>query len=844
MQKLISLTFFILFLTAHSYAQEGDSTNFPYAEVIINTTPAEYPVSDRKQLLNFGWRFQLGDFQIDEQNPVSDEGWRNVDLPHDWSIECEIDEENPSGNDGGYFPAGTGWYQKHFQVPTDWHDKQISVYFEGVYMNSEVYINGVLRGKRPYGYSSFSYDLTPYLNLNEENTISVRVDNSQQKNSRWYSGSGIYRNVWLVGTAPVHVAHWGVAITTPEVSSARAVVHIATTVKNTSDSIQNVTLSTEITDGSKNDLEVYLEANSEKIVEQEIIVQNPSLWSPDNPTLYNATLKIIQEGLEVDESAYSFGIRSIEFSTENGFVLNGKPLLLSGGCVHHDNGCLGAAAYSRAEERKVELLKEAGFNAVRTSHNIPSEAFLEACDRLGLLVIDETFDGWRVSKTPYDYAMYFDEWAVKDVQDMVRRDRNHPSIIMWSIGNEIIERKSPEAVETARMLSTAVKEIDTTRPVTSAMTTWDNDWEIFDPLMAEHDVCGYNYQMHHAEADHARVPSRIIFQSESYPKDAFYNWNMVQQNSYILGDFVWTAMDYLGESGIGRYYYNGEQAGEHWDANHFPWHGAYCGDIDLIGHRKPISYYREMLYNDSRKLYMAVREPSPIGGNIYLTSWAVWPTWESWNWEGFEGENVDVEIYSKYSKVRLYLNDILIGEKNTTKNQEFKAIFSVPYQPGTLKAVGVDNGNEVETTTLTTAGATSKIRLTAERTIITADGQDLVFVTVELTDSAGNVQFNAEDELLFTLEGDGEIIGVDNANLKDPGPYVSTIRKVWKGRALVVIKSSKNAGQIKLKVGSAVVADATLKSINLSVESSLDSIFDQKKKVHNIYPPGNKFYNY
>ncbi len=268
---------------------------------------------------------------------------------------------------------------------------------------------------------------------------------------------------------------------------------------------------------------------------------------------------------------------------------------MNGGCVHHDNGCLGAAAFNRAEERRVELLKSAGFNAIRTSHNPPSEAFLDACDRLGMMVIDESFDGWKEQKTPYDYAKVFDAWWQRDLESMVLRDRNHPSIIMWSTGNEIIERKKPEAVETAKMLANCIRTIDPTRPVTSAMTTWDNDWEIFDTLFAAHDIGGYNYQLHRAESDHRRVPSRVIVQTESFPRDAFANWKMVQSNNYIIGDFVWTALDYLGESGIGRWYYPGETPGEHWENDFFPWHGAYCGDIDLTGWRKPISHYRNIL---------------------------------------------------------------------------------------------------------------------------------------------------------------------------------------------------------------------------------------------------------
>jgi beta-galactosidase len=478
--------------------------------------------------------------------------------------------------------------------------------------------------------------------------------------------------------------------------------------------------------------------------------------------------------------------------------------------VHHDNGCLGAAAYDRAEERKVRLLKSAGFNAVRTAHNPPSEAFLDACDSLGLMVIDESFDCWEESKNTYDYATFFKDWWQRDLESMILRDRNHPSVIIWSTGNEIMERKKPQAVITAQKLADAIHNIDTTRPVTSAMTTWDQDWEIFDPLMAAHDICGYNYQLDRAQSDHERVPSRVIVQTESYPRDAFKNWNLVENNSYIVGDFVWTALDYLGESGIGRYYYPGETEGEHWQADFYPWHGAYCGDIDLIGWRKPISHYRNLLYNDTEKLYMAVKEPNPENGEIRETMWSVWPTWESWTWPGHERKDIQVEVYSKYPKVRLYLNDKLIEEKNTTEDQEYKATFILKYSPGSLKAAGVKDDKEIESTILTTAGSPAKIKLIADRKNIIADGQDLSFVKVEITDEYGIIQPNAENKLSFSIEGPGIIAGVDNSDIKDLEKYAGNSRKAWHGRALVVIKSTQNAGEIFLKVNSPGLPDAVI----------------------------------
>ncbi|MES2276205.1 MAG: glycoside hydrolase family 2 TIM barrel-domain containing protein [Bacteroidota bacterium] len=769
--------------------------------------------SARKQLVDDNWKFFLGDTTSAQLRNFNDKGWRNLDLPHDWSIEGNINSKNPTGGSGGYFPAGIGWYRKNFKAPVEWKGKKISIYFEGVYMNSEVFINGKSLGIYPYGYSSFSYDLSPYLDFNNKNVIAVRVNNSEQLNSRWYSGSGIYRHVWMIATDAVHIADWGVAITTPDVSSKKATVQLKTRVKNQSSLPKTIVLSTRLFGANNKNagnaqINIELAANSEKEVAQTINVATPQLWTPENPRLYHARIQVLQNRKVVDETETAFGIRSIKFTVENGFQLNGKTVKLNGGCVHHDNGCLGAAAFNRAEERKVELLKEAGFNAVRTSHNPPSEAFLNACDRLGLLVVDESFDCWKTGKNKYDYARYFDQWWKRDLDAMVLRDRNHPSIIMWSIGNEIVERGTPGAVETAKMLADAIKKIDTSRPVTSAIVESGKEWSNLDLLMAAHDVAGYNYHLWSAPADHQRVPSRIIFQTESYPKDAFANWKLVKNNSYVVGDFVWTAMDYLGESGIGRWYYTGDVTGEHWEHDLFPWHGAYCGDIDLIGWRKPISHYRNLLYNHTEKLYMAVCEPEQPGLEIKTTWWSVWPTWESWTWPGYFGKALKVEVYSKYPKVRLYLNNKLIGEKSTTEEQEHKAEFTVAYSPGQLKAVGVANDKEMESTVLQTSGDAAKIKLTADRKIIAANGQDLCYITIEITDKDGVLQPNAANSLHFKIEGPGAIAGVANADMKDTDPYVGNTHKAWHGRALVVIKSTHISGDVKLTVTSPDLSEA------------------------------------
>ena len=763
---------------------------------------------NKPTLFDQGWTFALGDHPEAATPEFDDKKWRKLDLPHDWSVEGTVDKNAPSGNDGGYFPTGIGWYRKTFTLNKADRNKLIGLYFEGVYMNSEVYVNGKSVGKYPYGYSSFHYDITPYINKEGKNTVAIRVDNSAQKNCRWYSGSGIYRHVWLTAKNPVHFKHWGTFITTPEVVAGdSSTVNVQTVVVNHSDRERILSVDISIK-GETNDNGPYsqdhsctvrLKPHEEKVVSKAFKVFDAKLWSPESPALHQAKLTI---GRLEDTITQTFGIRKVEYSAEKGLLLNGKPIELNGGCLHHDNGPLGAASYDRAEERKVELMKAAGFNAARTAHNLPSPAFLDACDRLGMLVIDEAFDGWRESKTKHDYSTLFDEWWSRDIDAMVLRDRNHPSIICWSIGNEVIERKKIEVVTTAQKLADRIRLNDNTRPITSALAAWDSDWEIYDPLAAVHDIVGSNYMIHKSEDDQERVPDRVMWQTESYPRDAFSNWAKVADHPYIIGDFVWTSIDYLGESGIGRWYYKGESEGEHYHRNQFPWHGAYCGDIDLTGWRKPISHYRNLLHTGNEKLYMAVREPNGYWGEIKETLWSVWPTWESWNWPGHEGKTIEVEIYSRYPSIRLYLNDKLIAERPTTRKEEFKAIIPMPYQEGTLKAVGIENGQEMESTTLATAGEAENILLIPDRTVLQSDGQDLCYVTVELNDSEGRRNPNAENELTFSLKGAGEIIAVDNANLKDCTPYTSLTRKAWKGRAMVIIKTRRNAGNITLQATS------------------------------------------
>ena len=744
-----------------------------------------------KQLFDFGWQF------------THNGKTQNVDLPHDWDIfEGPNSGKGATGTGGGWFEAGKGEYRKTFKTPSG---EVVKLHFEGVYQKAEVYVNGQKAGQHHYGYTPFTVDVTKFLYQDKrQNEVTVKVDNSQQPNCRWYSGSGIYRHVWLETMPALHIAENGVFVTTTEVSANKAQIQVDVTVQNESQADRNAT----VVVGSAQ-LMLAVKAGESKTVTTTMTVRDPQLWSPESPTLYEAKVELKEAGNVIDNATAKYGIRTFSFDAENGFMLNGQKVLINGACVHHDDGVLGARAFDDAEIRKVRQMKEAGFNLIRTSHNPTTRAFLDACDSIGMLVIDEAFDGWRTQKNPYDYSTVIDSCYREDIHAMVLRDRNHPSIISWSIGNEVIERKDIRVVYTARQMKKAIHELDTTRPVTEALCAWDSDWEIYDPHAEVLDVVGYNYMIFKHASDHERDPKRVIWQTESYPRDAFRNWAVSYDFPYVVGDIVWTGLDYLGESSIGRYYYEGEQPGEHWIDGGFPeWHGAYCGDVDITGWRKPISHYREILWNKDVPLYMAVKEPDGYHGEIHTTMWSVWPTWESWTWPGWEGKPVEVEVYTRQPEVRLYLDDQLIGTKQVSRETEFKAVFSVPYKAGTLRA---EAGGEI--VTLRTAGEPARLRLTPDRTVMAADGQSLTFVTVEVLDKQGTPVPEAAISCEANVKGAGNLLAFASADLKDTEPYTSPHVKTWKGRALLVVRSTQKKGSVNVSIKSALpTASLSLKS--------------------------------
>ena len=739
--------------------------------------------------------------KADTRRVLFDAGWQftqngktvTVDLPHDWDIYAGPDAKSgATGTGGGWYPGGKGEYRKTFKTPDG---EVVRLHFEGVYQKAEVFINGQKAGQHAYGYTPFTIDITPYLHQDKPNEVLVKVDNSEQPNCRWYSGSGIYRHVWLITSPALHIAENGVYISTPMVNDDEATVQVEVTVENASDVERSATVMV----GAES-MPVTVPAKGSETDTLTFNIRNPRLWSPDTPILYEVRAMLKEQGKMVDSQLTRFGVRHIYCDSRYGFQLNYMPLLINGACVHHDDGILGAMAFDAAEIRKVRLMKDAGFNLIRTSHNPPSRAFLDACDSIGILVIDEAFDGWRQAKTPYDYSTLIDSCYREDIHAMVRRDRNHPSIICWSIGNEVMERKDIRVVTTARKMKDAIKDYCRERPVTEALCSWDSDWEIYDPHAEVLDIAGYNYMLHKHASDHERDPLRVILQTESFPRDAWRNWQTVEDYSYVIGDIVWTGLDYLGESGIGRYYYDGDTPGEHYVEGGQPeWHGAYCGDVDITGWRKPISHYRELLWNrdTAPALYMAVKEPDGYYGSIRETAWSVWPTWESWTWNGWEGKPVEVEVYTSLPSVRLYLNDRLVGEQQSA---ECKAVFTLPYQPGTLRAEGVTEEGQPVSVSLSTAGEPCQIRLTADKSTFLADGQDLIYVTVEILDRDGLVCPNAAIPLTATVKGAGSLLSFASADLKDTSVYTDAHCTTWKGRALLAVRSSAKSGSVSVTV--------------------------------------------
>ena len=736
--------------------------------------------------------------------------WRQLNLPHDWSIEGEFSEKHPAGTGGGALPGGIGWYRKSFTVPTTSKGKLIFVEFDGVYRNSEVWINDHYLGKRPYGYSTFEYELTPYLVYGAKpNVIAVKVDNSQQPNSRWYSGSGIYRNVWLTTLDPVHIAHWGTYVTTPDVSEQSANVVVRTNVSNRSNSAAKINLTTIIQDANGKDV-TRVNENGVTLTDtgaefsHTLKVSGPMLWSDERPYLYKVISQITQGGRVIDRYETPLGIRTFRFDAEKGFVLNGKPVKIRGVCNHHDLGSLGAAINTRAIERQLEMLKAMGVNSIRTSHNPPAPELLDLTDRMGFIVMDEAFDVWKIQKTKFDYHLDWDEWHRRDLEDVVLRDRNHPSILIWSIGNEVMEQwnKNPTGGTISKELVAIVRNLDRTRPITSATNGVSVDNKVI--TEGDLDLVGTNY--HHAEFSQftKMFPGRPIIGAETnssvhmrgsyampsdeilrwprkkedilklgptYECSAYDNstapwgagheemWKLVKKHDWFSGMYIWTGWDYLGEP------------------TPFPWPAvsSYFGIIDLAGFPKDAYYF-------------------------YQSEWTRTPVlhiFPHWNWKN--GEKVDVVAYfNNADEVELFLNGKSQGTKRK-QGDDMHVFWRLAFQPGVLKAVSKMNGEVVLTREVRTADAPAKIVLKADRQSIKADGTDLSFVTVKVVDKNGALVPAADNLVKFEVTGPGSIVGVDNGNQISHESFKANQRKAFHGMALVIVQSKPKAGRIVLK---------------------------------------------
>lgn len=787
----------------------------------------------RNQAFDTNWKFQklkpnVGEVLNLADVNFNDANWRKLDLPHDWSIEDLT--ENPSDSIVGPFykkavgknataftVGGTAWYRKHFVLDKSTVGKQVFIQFDGVYMNSDVWVNGHHLGNHPNGYTAFVYDLTPHLNpAGKENTVAVQVKN-EGDNSRWYAGSGIYRHVWLSVLDKSHIENWGVQIVSKNVSEQSADIHIATKIENTA---SNISVKTDIYSVDNK----LVASNTSQVldknkIEQTIVLKNPKLWDNESPNLYKAKITLQQNGKIIDQYTQTFGVRSIHFDAQTGFTLNGKSIKFKGGCIHHDNGPLGAAAIDRAEERKIELMKKNGYNAVRFSHNPFSSALIDACDRLGMLVINEAFDMWSTHKTPDDYAGYFNEWWQKDLTSLIQKDFNHPSVIMWSIGNELPEVVDSLGYETSKKLADFVRNLDSSRPVTAAIPFHiplikRKKWDTTSPFMAPLDVVGYNYASQYYENDHKLYPNRLMMATEYFPPKALENWNYVEKHPYILGMFSWTAMDYLGEAGLGLARLKDKTAKvggfqETFMAPEWPIFNAYTGELDLIGNKKSASYYLDVVWRRS-KLEMMVHRAIPSDKKEINGFYDFPDEMKSWTWNGHEGDSLQVRVFTRSESVKLALNGKVIAEKMLEKGS-ITSTFKVPYSAGKLVAHCYEGDKEIATETLQTAGKPVAVRLKADRNTINANKNDIAFIAVEVIDGAGNVVPNIDDVLVkYQISGNGNIAGVGNGNPRDMSSFQKPEKKVFQGRGLVIVRPSGKAGEIVIKAKADGLKDGIL----------------------------------
>ena len=781
------------------------------------------PTDREVQNFNFDWKFYKGDVSNGQDPGLNDSEWRKLDLPHDWSIEANFNKSYASST--GYLPGGIGWYRKSFFIPANEINRKVFISFDGIYNNSEVWINGTLLGKRPNGYISFQYDMTPFIRPGKENLIAVRVDHSKFADSRWYTGSGIYRDVKLVFTSPVHIKQWGVSAVAKNVTVDKATLDIEINISNESEKTSEVTVTNFlITSGDtikKTSQTISIPGSSSKIVTQNIDIFGPKLWDTENPNLYS--LITVVKGFNVlDREETPIGFRSIRFDSDKGFFLNGKNLKLKGICMHHEAGTLGSAVPRQVIKRRLDILKEAGCNAIRTSHNPFSSDFLELCDEKGFLVIGEAFDEWELPKRKWiegwnagtpgkdGYSVNFKEWATIDLRDMILRDRNHPSIIMWSIGNEIdypndpythpvlnteanpqswakYDEKLPNASrlgEIAKELVSVVKKLDTSRPVTAGLASVLMSNET--GYAAALDVTGYNYQEFRYAADHQKYPKRIIYGSENGM--SLEAWNAVAGNDYVLGQFLWTGFEYMGEAG------------------QFPSRHSISGIIDLAGNKKPEFYFRQSLWSDKPMVFIGTTDHVAETGTTDL--WAHKMVDPVWNWK--PGQQVIVNVFSNCEEVELFLNNKTIGVKKMADFKNKTITWTLPFEAGKLRAVGRIAGKDLASFDLNTTGKPVTIVAKSDVSQLKDDKQELANVFVTLCDKSGNIVYSADNEITCEVTGPVRILGMEDSNPRNIENYKDNKQHAYHGKLLIYLQSLDKPGKAVIKLSSPGLKGTTI----------------------------------
>ncbi|MBK9991622.1 MAG: DUF4982 domain-containing protein [Verrucomicrobia bacterium] len=776
---------------------------------------------------NEGWRFIRGEHVGAEAPAFDDSTWMVLDLPHDWSIEPEReidadaakgshDPATPEGPSVGYFRGGIGWYRLHFNAELTDAEKELELILHGAQQECDIWVNGNHVAFQPHGYIPRVVEIAKHLKRqSRDNVIAIRVSNPES-NTRWYAGSGLYRGVSLRSHAPLYIPTWGVRADTVWLNENKALVQLQIEVRNNLATPEDVALEAEFIsprgERTRHPLgSLRISPTTTECINQTIEVSTVAPWSPETPQLYRVNVKLFQGDHTFDLAQTAFGIRTIAVDAKTGLLLNGKPMKLFGACLHHDNGLLGAAAFPDAERRRVRLMKASGFNAIRTSHNPPSSAFLDACDEEGVLVIDEFADTWELPKKPNGYQRYFDAHWESDLRSMLARDFNHPSVIMWSIGNEIAERFNPRGIVIGSRLAAFVRSWDARRPITNAINSpWENanlatDWEGNDPAFRFLDVGGYNYAWNHYESDHARFPQRVMVGTESYPHEALENWRLIEAHPYIIGDFVWTGMDHIGESGIGHTEYidssaNPETTGlKNWDPMPWPFWVNWSGDLDLIGNKKPQSLYRDVVWRRS-PVEILVHEPIPAGKKEKVGAWG-WPAeLPMWNWSGNERKPLEVSVYSRGGQVRLELNGRMIGEQTIDRSKSITAKFTVPWEPGVLTAKVIENGKVIAVKELRTSGVPKRLRAVAEVTRAPTSRSSLVFVRIEILDETGAVVTDAAVDLTASVVGEAELKAFGSANPEDPRSFLDNQATSFRGHALAILRSTGKLGKAQINL--------------------------------------------